>query len=202
MIARRAVLLLALAAAPAARAAPGPADPATREAKARAYFTDTPLLTQDGKEVRFYSDVLRGNVVLLSFVFTRCVEACPLIMQKLNAVRRGLGDAFPRDARFVTLSVDPDFDTPAELTHFQAKQGAVHPGWTLLTGKKANITTVLTKLGEWSDEPGNHSTAFVAGNVRTGHWSKVRPDTPPAAIVELLQRLAAEDRPEPASAAR
>jgi cytochrome oxidase Cu insertion factor (SCO1/SenC/PrrC family) len=173
--------------------APTAVSPAARREKARAYFTDTVLLDQDGRQVRFFSDVLDGNVVLLSFVFTRCVEACPLICQKLNGVRRSLGDEFGK-VRFVSLSVDPDFDTPAELSYFARKQQAVQPNWTFLAGRKENVSLVLRKLGEWPDEPGNHTTAFMAGNVRTGHWTKIRPDMPAAAIADTLRRLVEEDR--------
>lgn len=198
---RTLALLLAVAfAASAARAddvpTPGkaaPASPEARRARARDYFTDTVLVNQDGKQVRFFTDVLDGNVVILSFIFTRCVEACPLICQKLNGVRRALGDQFG-SVRFVSLSVDPDFDTPAELRHFSRKQQAVHPNWSFLSGKKENVSFVLKKLGEWPEEPGDHTTAFMAGNVRTGHWTKIRPDMPSAAIAETLRRLVAEDQ--------
>ncbi len=183
----------ARAADPVPPPAPASASPAARREKARAYFTDTVLVDQDGRQVRFFSDVLDGNVVLLSFIFTRCVEACPLICQKLNGVRRSLGDAFGK-VRFVSLSVDPDFDTPAELSYFARKQQAIQPNWTFLGGKKENVSLVLKKLGEWPDEPGNHTTAFMAGNVRTGHWTKIRPDMPAAAIADTLRRLVEEDQ--------
>lgn len=184
------------AATPAASATPKAgakgATPEARRRKAREWFTDTVLVNQDGKEVRFFSDVLDGNVVLVSFIFTRCVEACPLICQKLNAVRRALGDRFG-EVRFVSLSVDPDFDTPAELAYFARKQDARYANWTFLSGKRENVAAVGRRLGEWPDEPGNHTTAFLAGNVRTGHWTKIRPDMPAAAIADTLRRLADED---------
>ena len=176
-----------------APAAAGKGSPEARRAKARDYFTDTPLVNQDGRTVRFFGDVLDGNVVLVSFIFTRCVGACPLICQKLNGVRRALGDRFG-EFRFVSLSVDPDFDTPAELTYFAKKQEARYPNWVFLGGTKANVSLVARKLGEWPEEPGDHTTAFLAGNVRTGHWTKIRPDMPAAAIADTLRRLADEEQ--------
>jgi len=205
MVATRAPLLaLLLSAALPATAASPPASPPTeaeKEAKALAWFTDTELIDQDGRKVRFYSDVVKGRVVCLSFIFTRCVEACPLIAQKLNRVRRDLGERFGTDVHFVSFSVDPDFDTPQELRRFAAKQQAIHPGWTFLTGSKANLKAVLSRFGEWVDEPGNHTTAFVAGNARTRHWTKVRPDAPPQAVALVLRQLADEAAPPAASPA-
>jgi protein SCO1 len=179
-------------ASPGARPGAPAASPEARRQKARDYFTDTLLVNQDGRSVRFFSDALDGKVVLVSFIFTRCVEACPLICQKMNGVRRALGDRF-REVQFVSLSVDPDFDTPAELAYFAKKQEARYPNWTFLSGKRENVSLVGRRLGEWPDEPGNHTTAFLAGNVRTGHWTKIRPDMPAAAIADTLRRLADED---------
>jgi cytochrome oxidase Cu insertion factor (SCO1/SenC/PrrC family) len=111
----------------------------------------------------------------------------------MNAVRRGLGDRFGREVRFVSISVDPEFDTPQEMRRFAEKQEASAPGWTWLTGKKADVDRVLAKLGEATESPGDHSTGFLAANVRTGHWTRIRPDTPTAAVTERVRDLADED---------
>lgn len=177
--------------APSAPSAPAPEDP--KEAKARAYFTDTVLLDQDGKERRFYSDVLKGNVVCMTFIFTNCGAACPLIMQKLHRVRQALG---PRAAevQFVSVSVDPDNDPPEALRAFASKHGATGPGWTFLTGSRADVASVLRKLGTWVESPDEHTTAFIAGNARSYHWTKVRPDAPAEGAAEILRGLA-DERP-------
>jgi len=186
-----ALLLWAPAASAAGPKAAAPTE-AEAEAKARAYFTDTVLLTQQGKKVRFYSDVLRGHVVVLSFMFTQCTDACPLLTQKLRRVKDGLGDLFGKPVRFVTISVDPVNDTPQAWRKFAEKNRAVHPEWLFLTGKKAEVDKVLAKLGELTPEPGNHTTAFLAGNAMTRHWTKIRPDAPAEAVVEHVRRLAGE----------
>jgi len=173
-------------ASPAAKAA-------ARDEKARAYFTDTVLYDQDGRAVRFYSDVLQGNVVVVNFIFTRCTEACPLLTRRMNGVRRDLGDRFGREVRFVSISVDPEFDTPQEMRRFAEKQEAAYTGWTWLTGKKEDVDRVLAKLGEVVASPGDHSTGFLAANVRTGHWTRIRPDASPAVVAQRVRDLADED---------
>ena len=165
----------------------------SREEKARAYFTDTVLYDQDGRAVRFYSDVLQGNVVVVNFIFTRCTEACPLLTRRMNGVRRDLGDRFGREVRFVSISVDPEFDTPQEMRRFAEKQEAAYTGWTWLTGKKEDVDRVLAKLGEVVANPGDHSTGFLAANVRTGHWARIRPDASTAVVAERVRELADED---------
>jgi protein SCO1/2 len=191
MIPLRRLLLAAalLAAVPGApSAAPAPAD---GDAKARGWFTDTPLLTQDGKPVRFYSDVLDGRAVVVGFVFTRCAGACPLLMSKLQKVREGLGG---EDVHFVLLSVDPGFDTPQELKRFAEKHRATGREWTFLTGTKQNVSLVLNRLGAYADDPREHNTGFLAANVRTRHWIKIPPQSSPALVAEQVTRLAREDR--------
>src|SRR2546425_8771986 len=163
-----------------------------RARKQQAYFTDTELLTQDGKRVRFFTDVLRDQVVVIHFLFTHCADACPLLTQKLVQAGAKLGNALGNDVRFVSISVDPARDGPAELRGFARRQGAVHRGWMFLTGEKARVDLVRRKLGELSSSPADHSTAFIAGNTRTGHWTRLRPDAPPDLIAGEVQRLLAE----------
>jgi cytochrome oxidase Cu insertion factor (SCO1/SenC/PrrC family) len=195
------LVLTLLTASPApADGAPPPAA-ATGDAKARAWFTDTELVTHEGTSVRFYRDVLQGRVVLIGFIFTRCAGACPIIMSKLGRVKAGLAERFGEDVRFVLLTVDPEFDTPQQIRRFAEDHRATAAGWTYLTGKKESVSLVLSRLGAAVTEPGDHNTGFLAANVRTQHWIKVQPQTPPGAIVEQLSRLVAEDRAGGAAAA-
>jgi len=172
---------------PQAEAAPAPVE-GTRDA--RSYFTDTLLLTQDGRSVRFYSDVLADRVVLINVVFTHCEDACPLITRKLKDVRDRLGARFGQSVHFVSLSIDPERDSPQALKQFARSQGADEPGWTFLTGPKADVDRVLARLGQLSPTVQEHSTLLIAGNVGAKRWSKIRPDAPPAAIAERLRLLA------------
>lgn len=161
---------------------------------ARAYFTDLELRTHDGRKVRFYSDVLEGRTVLINVIYTNCRDACPLITQRLNEVRALIGERFGRDVHFVTLTSDPERDSPATLREFAAKQSADVAGWTFLTGERANVEHILKKLGQFSQTVESHSTLLIAGNVGAKRWSKIRPDAPPLAIAERLKLLADADR--------
>lgn len=158
--------------------------------KAREYFTDSPLLTQDGKAVRFYSDVLRDRIVVLNVIYTNCKDACPLITHKLKEVRDALGESLQKKVHFISISSDPENDTPQALKAFARENDADDPNWTFLTGSKASIDTVLTRLGQLSRSPEEHSTLVIAGDVANKRWSKIRPDAPVAAISERLKLLA------------
>ena len=158
---------------------------------AATYFTNLELLTQEGRKVRFYADMLEGKTVLINVIYTNCKDACPLITQVLKDVRARLPESASH-IQFITLSSDPLRDTPQALKEFARKQGVDVPGWTFLTGRKSNVDQILKKLGQYSAEVEGHSTLLIAGNVPAKRWSKIRPDAPPQAIVARLSLLAGE----------
>lgn len=175
-------------AADEAAAPPGAA--ATAEEQARNYFTDLPLVTQDGQQVRFYSDVLKDKVVLINFIFTHCEDACPLLTRKLIETREALGDALGDRLRFVSISIDPQRDTPQDLKAFAARMKVDERGWMFLTGRPDDVNLIVKKLGQYTEEVADHSTLLLAGNVSARHWMKIPPVVPPAGIAEQLRMLA------------
>ncbi|MCY1202333.1 hypothetical protein D9M71_167910 [compost metagenome] len=156
---------------------------------AQTWFTDTLLRDQNGREVRFYSDVLKGRVVMLNVIFTHCNDACPLITRKLKEVREAMDGDLARQVYFISLSSDAENDTPEVLKAFAAKHGVDSPNWIFLTGDKANMDLVLSRLGQLGDSPEAHSTLLIAGDVPNKRWSKIRPDAPVNAIAQRLQLM-------------
>ncbi|WP_456254839.1 SCO family protein [Pseudomonas iridis] len=164
------------------------AAPAKGTHDAQAWFTDTPLKNQHGETLRFYSDALQNRVVLLNVIFTSCNDACPLITRKLKEVRELLGDKAD-DITFISLTSDPLRDTPAVLKAYTLKQGCDDPHWLFLTGDKAQMDLVLSRIGQIVPTPEQHSTQLIVGDVANKRWSKIRPDAPAAAIAQRLQLL-------------
>ena len=164
------------------------AQPSSGTHDAKTWFTDTPLQDQNGNTLRFYSDALKDRVVLLNVVFTRCDDACPLITRKLKEVREVLGDKAD-GITFISLTSDPLRDTPAVLKAYTLKQGVDEPHWLFLTGDKAQIDLVLSRIGQILPSPEQHSTQLIVGDVANKRWSKIRPDAPAAAIAQRLQLL-------------
>ncbi|ANJ56871.1 SCO family protein [Pseudomonas silesiensis] len=175
-------------AAPEQAAAQAAAQPAGGTRDAQTWFTDTPLQDQNGNTLRFYSDALQNRVVLLNVIFTSCNDACPLITRKLKEVREVLGDKAD-GITFISLTSDPLRDTPAVLKAYTLKQGVDGPHWLFLTGDKAQIDLVLSRIGQILPSPEQHSTQLIVGDVANKRWSKIRPDAPAAAIAQRLQLL-------------
>ncbi|KAA0959343.1 SCO family protein [Pseudomonas sp. ANT_H12B] len=164
------------------------APPATGTRDAKTWFTDTPLQDQNGETLRFYSDALQNRIVLLNVIFTSCNDACPLITRKLKEVREVLGDKAD-GITFISLTSDPLRDTPAVLKAYTLKQGVDGPHWLFLTGDKAQMDLVLSRIGQIVPTPEQHSTQLIVGDVANKRWSKIRPDAPAAAIAQRLQLL-------------
>jgi cytochrome oxidase Cu insertion factor (SCO1/SenC/PrrC family) len=158
------------------------------EEEQRRYFTDTRLLDQGGREVRFYTDALRGKIVLISFIYTSCTDICPILMHNLSDVQASLGDRFGKDVFFVSISVDPEDDTPEELKKYAGRYGA-KPGWTFLTGPKKDVDAVIRRFGEFQADFEDHSMTFVLGDVKNARWSKMRGDQPPEAVLPRIRDL-------------
>lgn len=172
--------------APAAGQSPSAA---AQEAKDRDYFSDNELMTQDGEVVRFFTDVIKDQVVLINFMFTNCGSACPLQTRSLVQVAGLLGDEVGRSVRFVSISIDPERDTPDAMKAFAIKHGADQAGWLFLTGEPVKVNQVVKKLGQYSPDVEAHSTLLLAGNVKDRHWVKIPPNLPPQGIAERLRGL-------------
>jgi len=139
---------------------------------AQKYFTDVPLVTQDGREVRFYSDLIKGKVVVINMFFGTCQGVCPKSAETLSKLQNLLGDRLGKDVFLLSFSEDPKADTPEKLKAY-GEEFHSRPGWLFLTGKKENVDLALHKLGEKAERKEDHLTLLMVGNDKTGLWKKV-----------------------------
>jgi len=131
---------------------------------------DILLLDQDGKQVRLYSDLVKGKVVLVHFFFTSCADVCPMQGRSLMKLKNRLGDRLGRDIFVVSISKDPLNDTPEKLSKWGKRYG-VGPGWTLVTGHHPVIKKLLWDFTGEEIGPVNHESIVFIGNDRTGVWT-------------------------------
>lgn len=146
------------------------------------------LTTHDGKKVRFYDDLVKGKVVSLNFIYTKCGDVCPLDTAQLTQVHALLGDRVGKDIFMYSISIDPDNDTPAALKRYMRMFG-VGPGWTFLTGKRQDINQLQRSLGLRVLNPKkvkDHDTRLMMGNEKTGQWIKRTPYDDPKLLAHLL----------------
>jgi len=108
--------------------------------KPAAEFT---LTTQDGKQLSLKS--LRGKVLAITFIYASCTDTCPLLTAKMAGLQNRLGADFGSKVYFLSITVDPEHDTPEVLKHYAEAHKANPTGWAFLTGTSPEIRDV-TKL--------------------------------------------------------
>lgn len=156
------------------------------------WLTEYTLTERSGEA--FDSDSLAGKVHVVNFFFTACPTACPLQTQKVQELDREFG---PRGVHFLSITCDPDTDTPAVLQQYAKKYDADPERWVFLTGDFPYIRRVAAEI-YWSplSERG-HREDFVV----VDKWGKVRGNFPwnnpeqIGAMKELLTTLLAETEP-------
>jgi protein SCO1/2 len=105
------------------------------------------LVDQTGAPVSLSS--LRGKVVAVNFIYSRCPlpDYCPLMVANFRALRDRFADRMGRDLVLLTVSFDPQYDTPAILAEYASSQRAGGRGWHFLTGDPAKIERVCDAFG-------------------------------------------------------
>jgi protein SCO1/2 len=163
-----------------------------RELIQRRHLPNVELVTQDGKPVHFYDDLVKDRRVVIQFMFTRCKDICPVITHHLAEVQGLLGGRVGRDIFFYSISLSPEEDTPKELRAFAREHGA-GPGWTFLTGKPEDILHLRRSLGFYLDDPrqdadrNNHSGMIVVGTEPVMRWAMCEGGAKPEWIATVIR---------------
>jgi protein SCO1/2 len=103
------------------------------------------LTKQDGKRLALKE--LRGKVLAITFIFASCVDTCPLLTAKMAGIQNRLGSDFGKKVYFVSITVDPERDTPEMLKRYAEAHKADPAGWAFLTGTSAEIREVAKRYG-------------------------------------------------------
>ena len=134
------------------------------------------LIDQDGKQ--FTLNNLKGNVWLADFIFTTCAGPCPIMTERMSTVQHDLLDI--NKLKFVSFTVNPDYDTPEVLKKYAKRYNADISTWSFVTGKYEKIQELIAngfKMGD-EEEIVFHSTRFALvdhkGNLR-GYYSGTEP---------------------------
>jgi protein SCO1/2 len=145
---------------------------------------DFAMTGQDGNTFKL-SD-LRGKVVVLTFIYTRCPmpEFCPLMDRKFSELAQRLS-AFPKrakDIRLISLSFDPENDTPEVLRKHAEIRGAMPPLWTYAVASHEELARIAPRLGLFFGQDGkeiahNLCTAIIDPQGKLARLEMGKPPT-------------------------
>lgn len=139
------------------------------------YFPNPVVTTHEGRQLRFYDELIRGRTVVINTFFTVCSQVCPLGTAKMLELQRLIGKRMGKDVVFISLSVDPLRDSPQAMKAYAERYG-VGPGWIFVTGKEADLALITRKLGLGARQPedplDDHSSTLMVGHEPSGQWMK------------------------------
>ena len=111
------------------------------------------LTSQDGRQVTLVD--FRGRVVAVTFIYTSCTTTCPVLTPTMSFVQDQLGPNFGTKIAFVSITVDPERDTPEVLKEYAQAFGANLAGWAFLTGSPGAIRDVARRYGVFASKTAN-----------------------------------------------
>jgi len=131
---------------------------------------DVVLRDQQGRRVRFYSDLIKGKVIVLNFFYTNCSYVCPMQGTVFSQLQSLLGERLGKSVFMISVTTDPLRDSPEQLKAWATRYDA-KPGWTFVTGEEAEINKLLLPFTGNRAGGGMHLPATFIGNDRSGFWT-------------------------------
>lgn len=138
---------------------------------------DFTLVNQEGDPVSLQD--YEGKIVLMTFIYTSCNTACPLLTHNFAQLQEKLGDRFGTEVFLVSVSFDAATDSPGVLKEYAEEYNANLEGWSFLTGDLETTTKVTNDYGVWfqqSSTPGviDHTNVAILidqqGNIHKEYY--------------------------------
>jgi protein SCO1/2 len=148
------------------------------------------LVDQDGLRVRFHSELLRGRIVAINFVYTSCTAYCAMQAASFSRLQ-SLLERKKADQRLllISLTTDPQTDTPQRLKSWAERFGR-KPGWTLLTGVPRDVEQVLLALTGDVGGGGMHSPIVLIGDPDRGSWIRANALSEEDRLAAMIESIA------------
>jgi protein SCO1/2 len=138
------------------------------------HLPNVPLVTHDGRDVRFYDDLVKDRRVVLSFFSSHALAESFTMTRNLAAIQRFFGTRVGEDVFLYSIARTPERDTPAAIRQWASQSGA-GPGWRFLSGRPPVVETLRRSLGFASDDPAEDADPrFAIGMIRYGSEPEMR----------------------------
>jgi protein SCO1/2 len=157
-----------------------------------AAIPDVVLTDSEGSPVRVRELLAGGEPVMLNFIFTTCTTICPVMTKVFADVRAELGHEAD-NLRMVSVSIDPDNDTPARLKAYGQSYGA-DSRWTFLTGSVQDVADVQRAFAAYDSDKMNHQPLTLLRTAPGDQWLRIDGfATPDQLVSEYRTALAQAD---------
>ena len=146
---------------------------------------DVPVVDQDGRRLRFFTDLVKGRTVAINFMFTTCTTICPPLAATFAKVQEQLGAGAGADIQLISVSVDPVTDVPPRMKSYLTRFGA-RAGWTFVGGAKPDIDELLRALGAYTADKNDHTPMILIGNEKAEYWTRAFGLAPATRLASLI----------------
>ena len=173
-------------------------------------FSDILMKNEQGETVRFYSDLVKDQIVIVTFFYTRCAGICAPTNENLVRLRKLLAESSCPDVRFISISLDSDYDRPEVLKAFAAHYKSEDPNseqalprWDFVCGNYDEINAVRKEMGVYDLDPvidsdrSQHAGILSFGNDRTNRWSAIASLMPAETIEQSILKIAGSQYKDP-----
>lgn len=157
---------------------------------------DVEVIDQEGVRHRLHSDLVKGKVVLLSFMYADCEGICPLQTETLKRVHKEFGERMGREIVMLTFTLQPAVDTPEKLKHYTEMHDIPTDGsWRFLTGDPATFEKLRLALGFFEPVPefdlqnASHLGMLRYGVEELDRWAGCPAASPPSLIANNVLRM-------------
>ncbi len=132
---------------------------------------DVSLVNQDGVRVSLRSLLAADRPVLVDFAYTTCTTICPLLSANFANFQKTITDEAGK-ALLLTISVDPEFDSPREMKSY-LKRYQAKPGWDFLTGSREDIDRVLKAFNVYTRSKMDHPPVILLKSPSDSRWVRI-----------------------------
>jgi protein SCO1/2 len=165
------------------------ANDSTPSSPTKVAIPDAVVMDQNNQKVRFYSDLVKGKIVAVNFMFTSCTTICSPMTANIARVQKKLLARGEKNVHFISVSVDPEGDTPEKLKSYAA-MFHVQPGWTFVTGTRAQLEPIWRAFGVPMGAKEDHTATVVIGNEGRHEWTYGSGLTSADKLLAVIQSVA------------
>lgn len=143
------------------------------------------LTNQAGEKIRLDEFLKSSEPYALNYIFTTCTTICPILTASFSHMQRSLGDD-ANDVHFVSITIDPEYDTPEILKAYAEKTRATR-NWTFLTGDFDAVMAAERAFDAYTADKMNHRPTYIIKNSSTEKWIRVEGLTSGSDLADLYQ---------------
>lgn len=150
-----------------------------------------PVVRMDGERVDFAKEIDSGRPTVLNFMYTSCTAICPMTTQIFSDFQQKLGSE-RESVNLVSVSIDPEFDTPPRLTAYARRFGA-QPGWQFFSATPEASVAIQKAFGAYRGDRMNHTPTAFFRQAPDKPWIRVDGMASAEDLLEIYRNMLKEN---------